>query len=64
MTLKQILDELWNDAEVRCPKHITWWIGWLDADERNPNGLTKVENTGDVDLFYAPGRRVNLEKKK
>jgi hypothetical protein len=63
MTLKQILDELWSDPLVRCPKHITRWIGWLDAEERTPNHLTKIENTGDIDLFYAPGRRVDLEKK-
>ena len=57
MTLKQILDELWSDPVVRCPKHITWWIDTLDADQRAPNKLEKVPNT---DLCYAPGRRVDL----
>lgn len=63
LTLKQILDELWGDRLVRCPRNITRWIGELEPDEGTPHGLTKIEDTGDVDLFYARGRRVDTELK-
>jgi hypothetical protein len=55
MSLKQVLDRLWNDNVVRCPRHRVWW----NSDYQG----TAVPDV-DEPLFYAKGKRIDIKPPK
>lgn len=52
--LREVLEAIWRDNTVRCPRHITWW---------NSDHGTHVAEA-DMPLFYAKGERVDARKKR
>jgi hypothetical protein len=53
--LRQVLEKIWNDPVVRCPRHIIWW--------RNDCTGTRIEEYEEP-LFYSKGARVDGLKRK
>ena len=51
-TLKARLEEIWRDAQVRCPWHQTWW------HDNGPEIKTRHAHQEDHGLFWSHGKKV------
>jgi hypothetical protein len=53
-SLRQVLEQIWNDSTVRCPRHIVWW--------RNDYAGTRIDY--EDPLFFSKGERVDAPKRR
>ena len=60
MSLRGILERIWNDATVRCPKHVVRWSD--QAAETSDSGRITNFNSEHEGLFWGRGKRVELAK--
>ena len=54
--MKALLELIWNDPIVRCPRHVTMWT------HDKPQGKHSERATGELEqpIYYSKGKRVEL----
>jgi hypothetical protein len=60
MSMREILEALWNDSAVRCPRHIVWWTHTTQQGRRSERVTGELAEP----LYYAKGRLVSLKQKR
>lgn len=60
MSLREILERIWNDPVVRCTKHVTWWSD-EPSKPSDSGGILSFEPEDDG-LFWRRGKRAELTK--
>jgi hypothetical protein len=61
-TLREILERIWSDTKVRCPKHVVWWHD--NESTVSESGRPISFNLEDEGLFWRKGKPIAPDKPK
>lgn len=56
--MKQRLEEIWNDRDVRCPHHQVWWHDGVHAKPDGPASIVSNRDHPEAPgLFWSKGKK-------